>query len=120
MEGASACGSLAKADLANPHATRELQDLAPQARVVLRLFNTSLADAVRSLVGEDVTVLPSTELAAPAFSALPVELRTSCRHTSGAEGGSLEAQGSASLFLAMAGRRRPAITLLDPLRLDPL
>lgn len=66
VEGASACGLLAKADLANLHTALELQDLAPQARVVLRLFNTSLADAVRSLVG-DVTVLSSTELAAPAF-----------------------------------------------------
>ncbi len=66
VEDASACGLLANADLANLHAALELQDLAPQARVVLRLFNISLADAVRSLVG-DVTVLSSTELAAPAF-----------------------------------------------------
>lgn len=68
VEGAFACGLLANADLANLHAALELQELAPQARVVLRLFNISLADAVRSLVG-DVTVLSSTELAAPAFVA---------------------------------------------------
>lgn len=66
VEDASACGLLVNADLANLHAALELQDLAPQARVVLHHFNISLAVAVRSLVG-DVTVLSSTELAAPAF-----------------------------------------------------
>ena len=66
VEGASACGLLANADLANLHVALELQELAPQARIVLRLFNTSLASAMRSLVG-DVTVLSSTELAVPAF-----------------------------------------------------
>jgi len=66
VEDASACALLANTDLANLHAALELQELSPRARVVLRLFNPSLADAVRSLVG-DVTVLSSTELAAPAF-----------------------------------------------------
>ncbi|MDQ3659075.1 MAG: NAD-binding protein, partial [Actinomycetota bacterium] len=66
VEGASTCGLLANADLANVHTALELQELAPRARVVLRLFNTSLADAVRGLV-EDMVVLSRTELAAPAF-----------------------------------------------------
>lgn len=66
VEGASACALLANADLANLHAALELQELSPQARIILRLFNTSLADAVHGLVG-NVAVLSSTELAAPAF-----------------------------------------------------
>ena len=66
VEGASACVLLVDADLANLHVALELQELAPQARIVLRLFNSSLASAMRSLVG-DVTVLSSSELAVPAF-----------------------------------------------------
>ena len=62
VEGALACGLLIEADLANLHVALELQQLAPQARIVVRLFNTSLASAMRSLVRE-VTVLSTTELA---------------------------------------------------------
>ena len=68
VDGASVCGLLGSADLANLHIALELQELAPQARVVLRLFNTSLAGALGGLLG-DVTVLSATELAAPAFVA---------------------------------------------------
>ena len=63
---ASVCGLLANADLANLHIALELQELAPRARVVMRLFNTSLTVPVRGMLG-DVAVLSSTELAAPAF-----------------------------------------------------
>jgi Trk K+ transport system NAD-binding subunit len=66
VDGASVWGLLGDADLANLHVALELQELAPQARVVLRLFNTSLAGALGGLLG-DVTVLSATELAAPAF-----------------------------------------------------
>lgn len=65
---ASACGLLADADLTNLHTALELQELAPRATVVMRLFNYSLAGAIRGLVG-DVTVLSATEIAAPAFVA---------------------------------------------------
>lgn len=60
------CGLLSDADLSNLHVALELQELAPRARVVLRLFNTSLAGTLGGLLG-DVTVLSATELAAPAF-----------------------------------------------------
>jgi TrkA-N domain len=63
---ASVCGLLGDADLINLHVALELQELAPRARVVMRLFNTSLTGAVRDMLG-DVAVLSSTELAAPAF-----------------------------------------------------
>jgi voltage-gated potassium channel Kch len=63
---ASVCGLLGDADLINLHVALELQELAPRARIVMRLFNTSLTGAVRSMLG-DVVVLSATELAAPAF-----------------------------------------------------
>ncbi len=66
VEGADACALLTNGDLANLHVALELDELAPQARVVMRLFNTSLAGPVRELVG-DVVVLSASELAAPAF-----------------------------------------------------
>ncbi len=66
VDGASVCGLLGDADLANLHVALELRELAPRSRVVLRLFNTSLAGALGGLLG-DVTVLSATELAAPAF-----------------------------------------------------
>lgn len=66
VERASACALLTGGDLANLHMALELNDLAPQARLVVRLFNTSLAGPVRELVG-DVAVLSASELAAPAF-----------------------------------------------------
>lgn len=40
MEGALACGLLIDADLANLHVALELQQLAPQARIVVRLSST--------------------------------------------------------------------------------
>jgi Trk K+ transport system NAD-binding subunit len=63
---ASACALLANSDLANLHVALALEELAPDARVVLRLFNASLAAAVRRLVGS-VTVLSAEEIAAPTF-----------------------------------------------------
>ena len=66
IEEASACGLLVDSDLTNLHVALELLELAPRARVVLRLFNISLAGAIHGLLG-DVTVLSATELAAPAF-----------------------------------------------------
>ena len=63
---ARACGLVANADLANLHAALELEELAPGARIVLRLSSTSLAATVTKLIGE-VTVLSAEEIAAPAF-----------------------------------------------------
>ena len=85
VEEASVCVLLGDADLINLHVALELQELAPRARVVMRLFNTSLTGAVRDLLG-DVTVLSSTELAAPAFveaalrGSVGFELRAGDRH----------------------------------------
>jgi Trk K+ transport system NAD-binding subunit len=72
---ASVCGLLGDADLINLHVALELQELAPRARIVMRLFNTSLTGAVRSMLG-DVVVLSATELAAPAFVAAIFGRRT--------------------------------------------
>jgi Trk K+ transport system NAD-binding subunit len=68
VEEASVCVLLGDADLVNLHVALELQDLAPRARVVMRLFNISLTGAVRSML-VDVAVLSATELAFPAFVA---------------------------------------------------
>jgi Trk K+ transport system NAD-binding subunit len=51
VEEASACGLLGDSDLTNLHIALELQELAPRARVVLRLFNISLAGPIHGLLG---------------------------------------------------------------------
>ena len=66
VEEASVCGLLGDADLTNLHVALELQELAPRAKIVMRLFNTSLTGAISGMLG-DVAVLSATELAAPAF-----------------------------------------------------
>lgn len=66
VQDARACALLANGDLANLHVALELAELAPESDLILRLFNTSLAEPVRELVGQ-VTVLSATELACPAF-----------------------------------------------------
>jgi Trk K+ transport system NAD-binding subunit len=85
VESARACGLLASADVANLHAALQLQELAPETTVVLRLLNTAVADTVRALLG-NVVVLSASELAAPAF--VEAALR-----------------GSADFVLDVAGRR---------------
>jgi Trk K+ transport system NAD-binding subunit len=66
VEGARACALLTGGDLGNLHVALQLEELASQARVVMRVFNTSLAGPVRQLLG-DVVVMSASELAAPAF-----------------------------------------------------
>lgn len=66
VEGARACAFLGSGDLANLHAALEVQELAPEARVVLRVFDAALAQTMRDLLG-DAVVLSAEELAAPAF-----------------------------------------------------
>src|SRR5215218_5606468 len=56
----------------------------PQARVVMRLFNTSLTGPVRGMLG-DVAVLSSTELTVPAFVAAIFGRRTAAVLPVGAE-----------------------------------
>jgi Trk K+ transport system NAD-binding subunit len=103
LEESSACGLLIDSDLANLHIALELQELAPRARVVLRLFNTSLAGAIHGLLG-DVAVLSATELAAPAFveaalrGSVGVELRAGDRQVAVQEVDG----GDPNLWLALA------------------
>jgi len=68
IETARACALLGDSDLTNLHVALEAEELAPQVRVVMRLFNTSLAGPIRELVA-DVAVLSASDLAAPAFVA---------------------------------------------------
>ena len=121
VEGASVCGLLGDADLANLHVALELQELAPQARVVMRFFNTSLTGAIRGLLG-DVAVLSATELAAPAFveaalrGSVGFELRAGDRQVAVQE----VDRGDPNLWLALAEAEsmegEPAIFPVDALR----
>ena len=114
----SVCGLLGNADLANLHVALELQELAPRARVVMRLFNTSLTGPVRGMLG-DVAVLSSTELAAPAFveaalcGSVGFELRAGDRQVAVQEVDS----GHPDLWLALAeaesAEGEPAIFPVD-------
>jgi Trk K+ transport system NAD-binding subunit len=63
---ARACGLVANSDLTNLHGALALEELAPNARVVLRLFNAALGRMVHGLVG-NATVLSAEEIAAPTF-----------------------------------------------------
>ena len=63
---ARACGLVANSDLTNLHVALALEELAPQSRVALRLFNTALGRMVHGLV-DNVTVLSAEEIAAPTF-----------------------------------------------------
>jgi Trk K+ transport system NAD-binding subunit len=63
---ARACGLVANSDLTNLHVALALEELAPDARVVLRLFNAALGRMVPRLVG-DAVVLSAEEIAAPTF-----------------------------------------------------
>jgi voltage-gated potassium channel Kch len=103
VEQASACGLLGDSDLTNLHIALELQELAPRARVVLRLFNISLAGPIHGLLG-DVAVLSATELAAPAFveaalrGSVGFELRAGDRQAAVQE----VDRGDPNLWLALA------------------
>lgn len=68
VDRARACAFLAGGDLANLHLALEARELAPEAKIVVRLFDTSLAGPIRELVG-DVAVLSASELAGPVFVA---------------------------------------------------
>jgi Trk K+ transport system NAD-binding subunit len=63
---ARACGLVANSDLTNLHVALALEELAPTARVVVRLFNTALGRMLHRLTA-DVTVLSAEEIAAPTF-----------------------------------------------------
>jgi voltage-gated potassium channel Kch len=103
IDEASACGLLVDSDLINLHVALELLELAPRARVVLRLFNISLAGAIHGLLG-DVAVLSATELAAPAFveaalrGSVGIELRAGDRQVAVQEVDG----GDPNLWLALA------------------
>lgn len=66
IERARSCALLASDDLANLHLALEARELAPEVKLVVRLFDTSLAGPISELVG-DVVVLSASELAAPVF-----------------------------------------------------
>ena len=63
---ARACGVVANSDLTNLHVALALGEVAPNARVALRLFNAALGRMVHGLVA-NVTVLSAEEIAAPTF-----------------------------------------------------
>lgn len=55
-------------DVGNIHAALQARDLSPKLRVVVRMYNTHLGQAIESLLG-DCKVLSDAEIAAPALVA---------------------------------------------------
>ncbi|MEV4755652.1 NAD-binding protein [Micromonospora sp. NPDC049559] len=68
LTGASGLALLHQDDVGNLHAALCAQEVEPHLRVVMRMFNTSLANGVRQLF-PDCAVLSDASMAAPAFVA---------------------------------------------------
>jgi Trk K+ transport system NAD-binding subunit len=68
LAGASGLALLHQDDVGNIHAALCAQEVEPQLRVVMRMFNTSLGNGVRQLF-PDCAVLSDAAMAAPAFAA---------------------------------------------------
>ncbi|ASW56976.1 NAD-binding protein [Plantactinospora sp. KBS50] len=68
LAGATGLALLHQDDVGNIHAALCAQAVEPRLRIVLRMFNTGLANGVRRLL-PDTTVLSDAAMAAPAFVA---------------------------------------------------
>ncbi|QIS23141.1 NAD-binding protein [Nocardia terpenica] len=75
IEHARALALLDQADVDNFHAALRAQELNPQIRLVIRMFNTGLGFRVRKLFA-DCVVLSISEMAAPSFIAAALGERT--------------------------------------------
>ncbi|SCG77460.1 Trk K+ transport system, NAD-binding component [Micromonospora echinaurantiaca] len=69
LAGASGLALLHQDDVGNLHAALCAQAVDDEVRQVLRMFNNTLADGVRTLLKARVEVLSDAEMAAPAFVA---------------------------------------------------
>jgi len=66
LEYASGVALAAQDDVGNIHAAMRVQELNPRARIVIRMFNTSLGHRVR-LLFNDCAIISDASIAAPAF-----------------------------------------------------
>ena len=83
VHSARAMALMGRDDLANFHAGLRAQDLNPDLRMVMRIFNTGLGERMRSFF-PDCAVLSSSAMAAPSFVAAalgepaPSQSRAAC------------------------------------------
>jgi len=68
VEGAAGLALTVQDDVNNIHIALQARDLAPKLRVVVRMYNTHLGQAIEKLLGE-CKVLSDAEIAAPAMVA---------------------------------------------------
>jgi Trk K+ transport system NAD-binding subunit len=68
VQSAQALALLGQDDLGNFHAALRAQELNPELRLVVRIFNTSLGERMRTLF-HDCAVLSGSSMAAPSFVA---------------------------------------------------
>jgi Trk K+ transport system NAD-binding subunit len=68
VQSARALALMGQGDLGNFHAALRAQDLSPDLRLVIRIFNTGLGERMRSFF-PDCAVLSSSSMAAPSFVA---------------------------------------------------
>jgi Trk K+ transport system NAD-binding subunit len=68
VQSARALALMGQGDLGNFHAALRAQDLSPDLRLVIRIFNTGLGERMRSFFS-DCAVLSSSSMAAPSFVA---------------------------------------------------
>ncbi|WP_328342419.1 NAD-binding protein [Micromonospora sp. NBC_00421] len=97
LAGADGLALLHQDDVGNMHAALCAQEVEPRLRLVVRMFNTSLANGLRQLF-PDSAVLSDASMAAPAFvaAALGEVAPTHFRH------------GGRTLYVARRGDVRPA------------
>lgn len=72
VQTAAALALVDQDDVGNIHAAMRAHDLNPDLRLVIRVFNRSLADGFRPLLG-DCTMLSDADIAAPAFVAAALD-----------------------------------------------
>jgi hypothetical protein len=96
VQSARALALLGQDDLGNFHAALRAQELNPELRLVVRIFNTSLGERMRTFF-HDCAVLSGSSMSAPSFAA--AALGEPCGRCSGTSWGSLPRP------LRVAGRR---------------
>jgi hypothetical protein len=85
VQSARALALLGQDDLGNFHAALRAQELNPELRLVVRIFNTSLGERMRTFF-HDCAVLSGSSMSAPSFAA--AALGEPCGRCSGTSWGS--------------------------------
>jgi Trk K+ transport system NAD-binding subunit len=119
LAGADALALVHADDVTNIHAALCAQEVEPDLRLVIRMFNTSLGQGVKRLFA-DCTVLSDAAMAAPAFVAAalgevdPTHFRHAGRTLYVARRGDVHPKHVVCLLAAAASDGPPAALLPDP------